>query len=308
VTAESDKRFLVCFALGITVSLIVWVAVLFDTGNDGTYEKLITPRQRSMVLGTSYASRGIVPEILNDAGLPYEGDLYNFAFSNAISRWGTAYSRAVLLKLDPATTNGLFIVQVNPLSFRTLTKAKPDQDSCFFDSLDSVSSNPNLPYLLEHQQETLLQAFTEPRKDSDWVIDPDGWQHHVRDAPANVTLKIIDKNLKVDFPYQLSQSAFSESRWDAFERLVHTLDDHGTVVLVRLPSTDELARLQDAWYPAFDRRMTRFARDAKMTYLNFKGDRSDYRTTDGAHLDSRSAAKFSEELAETLKTLNLWPQ
>ena len=111
---------------GITVCFLVIAFMAIPAGRIGDiYPRIITPRQHSLVIGTSRAAQSVNPLILNECLEElYTPDLYNFAFHLDISSYNPYYVEAIRKKLLPYDgQKHYFILAVDPWSF--------DDGGCF---------------------------------------------------------------------------------------------------------------------------------------------------------------------------------
>lgn len=144
--------FLLRCAAFAALSLGVWAActALFFRGyTDDYYERVASPRQAALILGTSRAAQGLVPAEIASRELGVESPLYNFAFASSISRYGEAYFEAIKKKLSEPRPgqSGLFLLEVSPLAISTSKGASerfPNEtrslDSCIRSRLIQTSS------------------------------------------------------------------------------------------------------------------------------------------------------------------------
>ena len=143
------KRFILlttCMC-GITVCLLVIAFMAIPAGRIGDiYPRIITPRQHSLVIGTSRAAQSVNPLILNECLEElYTPDLYNFAFHLDISSYNPYYVEAIRKKLLPYDgQKHYFILAVDPWSFDDGVVSPPEL------SLRSVSSRPNLEFIVKN--------------------------------------------------------------------------------------------------------------------------------------------------------------
>ena len=145
--------------IGGTILLVaiahIVVAFFGDGKTDAYYLRLTTPKQKSLILGTSRAAQGIFPEEFQDLidTFNFEGPLYNFAFTALNSPYGEHYFSAIQQKLDPAAKNGLFVLTVDPWSLSSLQSNTKNnlggrEADLFLGNLNCYTCNPNFEYLL----------------------------------------------------------------------------------------------------------------------------------------------------------------
>ncbi|RZK48424.1 MAG: hypothetical protein EOO59_16825, partial [Hymenobacter sp.] len=84
---------------------------------DAFYARFASPPAGSLVLGTSRAAQAILPSALAARlGRHYDGPWLNYAFTLAESPYGPGYLSSIRRKLAAGTTQGLFILAVDPWS------------------------------------------------------------------------------------------------------------------------------------------------------------------------------------------------
>ena len=75
----------------------------------------------------------------------------------------------------------------------------------------------------------------------------------------------------------------------------------GGAVLLRLPCSEELQRIEDQYYPRFDLRMQRVAEELGAVYLSdVQGFTADWSESDGSHLLAPQAQEYSRLLAQQI--------
>jgi len=152
------KRFILlttCMC-GITVCFLVIAFMAIPAGRIGDiYPRIITPRQHSLVIGTSRAAQSVNPLILNECLEElYTPDLYNFAFHLDISSYNPYYVEAIRKKLLPYDgQKHYFILAVDPWSFDDGVVSPPEL------SLRSVSSRPNLEFIVKNFTRSWFTPF-----------------------------------------------------------------------------------------------------------------------------------------------------
>ena len=121
------KKFLFkLFLFLITFFLFIYIffSKLEDQlAQDNFYFKFTTPKQSSMILGTSRALQGLIPEIINKE---LNIDIYNYAFTVMNSSYGPSYLNSIKKKLNKNSKDGVFILAVDPWSIST--KFNPSDD------------------------------------------------------------------------------------------------------------------------------------------------------------------------------------
>lgn len=296
------------FAALAALSLGVWAActALFFSGHtDDYYVKCSSPRQRSLILGTSRAAQGLVPAEIDPRALGARGPLYNFAFASSMSRYGRAYLQAVERKLadaDPAAP-GLFLLEVSPLAISTNTGATGPlpEDGSVIGKLHSFTLDPNVEYPFYAPNrgydiiDRTVRRFTGRER---LFVHADGWVD-VRPIEAERREASITQKLS-DYAGAYAASELSPMRLSYLERTVALLAPRGQVVLVLLPLEPRLRSLERRYMPEFDDRMRALAEQRKARYIDLSDLDAHVSTNDGNHLRRDDARRVSRELAARL--------
>lgn len=273
-----------------------------DGTTDPYYLRFTTPRQASLVVGTSRAAQGVVPSVIDSllagTGAP---PLYNFAFNMDLSPFGEPYHRAIAAKLEEHGRGGVFIVAVDPWALATDTLAErtlPRDVRRALGKVRSVSGHPNLDYLINAYEGRYIGLLTnDPRKARTRVAD-DGWLEVLLRFDSVQVARRTEQRLRTYRERHLPRFAPSPERWAWFERTVDLLRGHGRVVLVRLPVDPRMRALEDRLDPTVDARVEAMARARGSPYLTFPEGDGDFATIDGNHLRADAARRVSALIAE----------
>jgi hypothetical protein len=303
------KKFIV--KLNIYVALIILLHIItpfFINGKNGdTYTKLTGKREHSLIIGTSRAAQGLVPEIIeSELDGSYRFPLVNFSFNMSYSPFGNVYLNTIKKKIDTSSTNGLFIVTVDPWSIRG-TKDCPVPDSCFFEEnltlnkVDNICSNPNYEYLLKCYRfgwgKLILDQVSSPL-----LLHRNGWLEVNAPMDSSSVHFRHSQNL-ILFKKKVSYYMQSQSRIKSLKKTINYLKNYGKVVLVRIPVHKNLKVLENLISPNFDVDMNKIAADYGIVYFPFNKT-EEYQFTDGNHLYKESAIDFSRNLAKKISTLD----
>jgi hypothetical protein len=306
--SEAAGRFLLRLAGFGAVSLVVWAActaVFFDGYTDDHYERIASPRQAALILGTSRAAQGLLPEEIDGTALGADAPLYNFAFTSATSPYGRVYYAAIerkLLRLD-GDRRGLFLLEVSPLaiSTRQAQRGADPEEETFLAKLHSVSLAPNVeyPFYTSNRGYNIIDRTVRR-----WTgrgrlfLHADGWLEVTpvdeRLVEANIAQKLED--YRVTF----GTSEYSPERDMYLERTLALLTPLGRAALVLLPIDPRLRALEHGYMPDFDVRMRALAERAHATYVDLSDLDGQVETNDGNHLRRDSARRVSRELFDRL--------
>ena len=290
------KRFLLessLFALAIITS-VYFVFLQADGKSDPFYLRTTTPKQSAMILGTSKAAQGLLPEVLK----PYlQKDIYNFSFTVAHSPFGPAYLSAIEKKLDGISKNGVFIVTVDPWSISS-DGIDPNDESQFGESksfmgtLSSFSSKPNVSYMLNNYGDNYIKILL---NFSQMEVHRDGWLEVFPPMDSTSVKSRIAENIQ-EQKAKLKDYNFSQIRFDYLKKTIETLKTHGKVYLVRLPVDNRIAAIEARLLPDLDKKIDELAKSEAVPYLNLMNSDTKFTFTDGIHLYKDSAKDVSAEV------------
>jgi hypothetical protein len=283
---------------------------------DAFYARFTSPPAGSLVLGTSRAAQAIKPSVLAARlGGRYEGPWLNYAFTLAESPYGPGYLSSIRRKLAPGTRHGLFVLAVDPWSLSLPTKVLPGtpaspgpaspgqyiifpEASSMVSQLASVSQNPNLDYLAHYLHKPFYQLLL--NADTAHVVErlhPDGWLEIALPPPTANPALLRRRTAEKLATYRAlaGNSQLAASRLASLQETIRYLQQHGRVVLVRLPTGAEMAAVENQYQPGFDPQMSALAHRYAIPYFNYLA--LSYPTNDGNHLTRPAAAQLSQRLA-----------
>lgn len=290
----------------------VLLAIIYKQPNwvDHYYLKLTTPKATSLILGTSRASQGIIPQIINEkAGKTFDGYIVNHAFTMGLTPYGPSYERFIKLKIIDGTTNGIFILEVSPSAFCAPAPILNDtlkftERNSFVGKITNSSTNPNIQYLTKFYSERhfAFEHFYDVLRNNDRaVLDNNIY------GSMNVIVKADTANLnfrlKRRINYYLKEYdgiQFSQARFDAFKRMVQYLKQKGEVYIVRLPIAEPMVEVENKIFPDFDTIIGNYAKENNIHYFDYINDSKNYITTDGSHLYHPSAELVTTQLCDSL--------
>jgi len=160
---------------------ILSVFLLADGTTDEYYHRLTTPKQNSMIVGTSRAANALRPDVFDEIlTKSTENKFFNYSFNVFASSYSPVYYRSIKRKLDKNTTDGYFILSVTPwnlsnrpgecdetLSFR--------ENKDFLAGLWFVNLRPNFFYLIRSYQHSYLQIIENRRTPPLPYLHENGW-------------------------------------------------------------------------------------------------------------------------------------
>jgi len=297
------KRFLLHSVLFLTLVLgtIAYVFYQADGYTDPFYARFTSPPQSSLIIGTSKAAQGLRPDVLNKT-LP--DSIYNFAFTVAHSPYGPAYLNGIKRKLSEVDTtkNSIFIVTVDAWSISDANEdpndeTQFDENKSFLNKLTTVSSKPNIPYLVGYYKNNFAKIFD---KDTVAYLHDDGWlEINTRMAPAVIDIRI--QNKATSLQEKKNSYQLSKTRLSYLYETIEYLKKRGEVFVITLPVHPELTELDTAVIPEFTELMYTLSRDIYVPYLDLSHENAAYTYTDGIHLYKDSAREVSERVARWIK-------
>ncbi|AVR46908.1 hypothetical protein C7S20_17475 [Christiangramia fulva] len=281
-----------------------FIFTLADGNSDPFYTRFTSPRQSSLVLGTSKAAQGVQPAVLNE--VLGRNDIYNYAFTVAHSPYGPVYLRSIKNKLDPGTKDGVFIVTVDPYSIASRAENPEDssnyrENNLALASVEDVNQDPNIKYLLYEYPYKYIYLITKKLNYvSNEKLHANGWYE------VNISMKDKDHRDRVErklqsYSKKLKDYKKSKLRLRYLEKTIRFLKQHGKVYLVRLPVSAPFLELEDQLDPNFDTKMRNLSKKFDIPYLVIKDSLYDF--TDGNHLYKKSGYKVSQKIAEWIKDI-----
>lgn len=281
--------------------LLFAIIVIFsvDGYSDAYYIRFATPKQKSLIIGTSRAAQGLQPQIINTK---LHSELFNFAFTIDHSPFGKVYFENIKQKLSNQK-GGLFIVTVDPWSITSWCDSPNDliqfrENSLCLNKNTPVDRNPNVEYLLKN----FNKKFVDLRKsDKTLFLHQDGWLE-INNIPMDSVsvLKRIQKKVEVYRNQYLPKSKFSSVRLQYLLETIRFLKEYGSVYLVRLPIHSRLMEIENEYMPDFEI----IIQEGIMLsdgYLDLTKWNNKFVYTDGNHLFKESGKQVSQMIAEWIK-------
>lgn len=290
----------------VLAAIYLVLGFLADGKTDPFYLRFTSPKQKSLILGTSRAAQGIIPTILNKKVVAnkYEGPFYNFSFTVLHSPFGEVYYNAIKNKIDTNTKNGLFIIAVNPWSIASKTDSKNLRESELeLSKIKFFNSYPNYDYLKNAYKNSFFNLLKEKtfNNKSIMFLHDDGWL----EVTMNISDKLIEKGseekLKNYKNKQLPFYKISNYRINYLKKTIHLLKEYGDIILVRIPVDNRMLEIENLLDKEFENRIHKIAKQNSCKYISYKDD--GYIYPDGNHLYKESGKKFTERLAIDINKL-----
>ena len=295
------------FLLVGIIGILTWIDA---KGLSDEFYKRLNHSSPSIILGSSRAAQGIVPEVLQDSlsEMNFATPLENFSFTIIASPYSSTYYRAIKKKLIPQVeSNGLYVLDVTPYSLRNDRDGERER----WDILCGATiQKPNYPYLLRYcrpykwlsHKSCLLHddGWLEVRGiplDSIWI------ENALKDGTISLNDIEIRKNHYIERMAYYRDWSISKSneRINWLIKTITLLKAHGTVYLVRIPVSQQMKEIEDSIWPDFDKDIISIANSLDISYFSFTEQCNQYRTVDGNHLYYEDAIKFSAALCDSIK-------
>lgn len=261
------KQFIIkCFVfLLLTGGSVIAFYVVFELNfSDRFYAKFLH-KTNSMIVGSSRALLGLDPESIAKT-YPDASGMLNFAFTQRTSPYGEVYYDAICKKLTGAD-NGIFIVEVSPLSLFAGQSALPEE-KLVLGELTFFNLDPNPEYVLNNSEHPFyLDMFSRSRPDAVQVSHPSGWlENTVNDDGVKKEKKLMTQRAEYDTLF--STTTLSDYRLEWLRKTVQLFTEHGTVVMVRIPVTAAMDSMETGYCPQFDSLMLGIAKQYGATYIH----------------------------------------
>jgi len=297
------KRFLISGAVFTAIIMISFYAV-FSLANgytDTFYIRFTTPKQTSLILGSSRAAQGIQPKILNKK--LSRKDIFNYSFTNSHSPYGPAYLGSIKRKLDTESKDGIFILAIDPWGISSRSKHPDDitqfrEDDLAIANTYFVNTNPNPFYLINNYGQRYINLILKRNKKTSVFVHNDGWL----EVFVNIDSVAAEKRIKSRIPdireNDLPIYKFSKVRYAYLIKTIEFLKNHGSVYLVRLPIHPSMMDIERALMPDFDGKATQAAKKTKVIYLDMTVLNSECRYLDGVHVFKSSGKRVTEIIGD----------
>jgi hypothetical protein len=264
----------------------------FSSGFIDYYYAKITNEGNSLIIGTSRASQGIIPDSLM-ANTKFEGPMLNFAFSSFDSPFDEGYYNAIKKKLNAETKNGLFVIEIDPFALSNddnsnLTSYKLKDQFIFH-------GNPNYEYLYRNVNPFYQLILNRNFVDESSILHENGW------LELSLPMDSISINSRSEAKLftlinSVKSSHISIEKTAYLEKTIDLLNAHGKVILIKMPALQSMIEIENKYAKEIDQAVRKIVLKTKVKYYDFTSNSKEYRYVDGNHLDKKSAIKFSSEL------------
>ena len=304
------RSFLIRNIFFITPIVILFLisAFILNGKCDNFYLRFTSSKQRSLIIGTSRAAQGLVPDVMNETFSKngFEFGLYNFSFTNNSSPFGPIYYNAIKQKLDTSSKNNLFIVTVCPWSISSDAK-DPNDTKKFGEVIGPLTGThyysmyPNWEYIFRRINLSVFKhAFTSIYGSPNTNLHKDGWL----EINVDFNDSIANNRTRIRMEEYRNKAApkfhFSKIRFQYFIKTIETLKMYGKVFVVRLPVCNEMKDIENNLIPHFNSMVDSLTNRLAVKYINYNDSLSNYHFIDGNHLYKKSSKEISINLSTYL--------
>ncbi|HNQ83330.1 MAG TPA: hypothetical protein PLW31_14310 [Bacteroidales bacterium] len=295
------KKFL-AEVLVFLIILLISFYLTFMRANGKTdpfYLRFTSPKQHSLILGTSRAAQGIQPSVL-DSILPGSG-FYNYSFTIGHSPYGPAYLNSIKKKLDHQTKNGIFILSVDPWSISSNANDPNNPDrfrerKLAIGKTPVVNIRPNFFYLINAYDKPFYHLL--PRQKSSIILRDDGWLDVKFKIDSLKMEQLIEKKVDSYRKNNLKKYKFSDVRLEYLTKTITYLKNFGRVYLVRLPVHPRMMEIDEEFIPDFDQKIRQISEQTGTPYFDMSFMNDSILYTDGNHIYRESGKVVSARIGE----------
>lgn len=282
----------------ITITGFFLILSLADGYSDAFYFKFATPKQESLILGTSKAAQGLKPDVFNEI---CNVNMFNFAFTAEHSPYGETYFRSIQNKIKKGKKAGVFILTIDPLSISSRT-SNPN-DSVNFRELnlclgntENVDADPNFEYLLNNLGGDYWRILAGKYFEGSTLLHKNGWLEVSIPIDSAVVNYRIEKKIK-EYKRNLQLYRFSTLRFHYLKETINLLNNYGDVYLVRLPTYIDILEIENKLVPDFNKKIKDIIPLTK-GYFDMTVLKNEFNYTDGIHLYKTSSEIVSKKIAK----------
>ena len=292
------------FAKILLVTLPALIAIgitshFFSKGFIDYHYSKITGEGNSLIIGTSRASQGLIPEIIIENST-FANLLLNFAFTSYNSPYCEAYLDAIEKKLNDSVRNGIFILEIDP--FALVDDSNEKAPSKLFSQQIIMHGKTNYEYLYRNVNPFYNIIINNNDLNKNCLAHQNGWLEVTLSKDSTEALNRAKSKL-VSVEKSVSFCKISEDKMMWLEKTIQMLQKHGTVLLIRIPAWQPITEVENKSFPLLQQRVRAIASAHSVQYFDFTKDNHLYKYVDGNHLTSESARQFSKELNKIILAL-----
>ncbi len=290
-------KFLV-FALMIFVSVYVFY-MQADGFTDPFYNRLVSKKQTSLIIGTSRSAQGVDPQVLN--AFLNRNDIYNYSFTLGHSPYGEVYFESIKKKINEDSDEGIFIVTVDPWSISVNINNNEyfQEEDRFLNKIHFVNQYPNLEYLLFYFNQKNIDILYNKKK-SKTYLDNRGWlQVNLKWDSVSMNKRLNEKVF--NYTELSSELKVSNIRLNWLFKTVEYLKSKGSVYIVRLPVHPMLFKVEEKYDSNFQSTIDNVIKLSDGYYdMSFMNEF--YKYNDGNHLNKYYVPDVSAKIANWINS------
>jgi hypothetical protein len=288
---------------GAAVILVYTTVIGYHAGprTDYFYNRFTQPKAPSLILGSSRAAQGIVPDSID------EEELLNYSFTNYNSPYGECYFNAAKKKFS-GESGGIFILEVNPFVLSNY-KRNMNGESEVFEECNAPPSNmwftdasPNFEYFIRNYSEDLNTLTGIKERPFSIFLHDNGWLEIEMSFDTAYFRKNTEDKVR-NYEELITKMKPSSARWDALAAIIEYFSRYGTVALVRIPVSPQMAEIESTYYADFGEQIKALSRKTETEYLDYSYLNDSLYFTDGNHLHRSSAKIFSGILSSDIQKM-----
>jgi hypothetical protein len=279
------------FALPSLIAVII-TANQFSHGFIDYHYSKITGEGKSLIIGTSRASQGLIPEIIMQ-GTTFESPLLNYAFTSYNSPYNKEYYRAIEKKLDPSAQNGIFILEIDPMALSDNENEKAP--SHLLSQQYIFHGDPNYEYLYRNVNPFYTLILKNNEGNPNCVPHKNGWlEISLHETPAQTTERANGK--LTTMKKEINHCTISDEKVEWLKKTIDLLKAHGKVYLIRIPAWQPIIDAENKGFPNLNEILNEISTTQEVPYLDYSTFALKYSYIDGNHLNEESSKLFSKEL------------
>jgi hypothetical protein len=277
---------------------------LFENGTaDPYYRKLTSPKQSSLIIGTSKAAEGINPKVLNERMCEIGfSKIFNYSFTIHESPFGIVYLNSIKRKLKNSPVLKYFIITVDPWSISRRDIGEKcniyfEEEQGFLADLEFVNMEPNIFYLLKNYERSFYDIITFRFFETNRKLDKNGYLIRETKNDSLLDSSYLEEMIVIYEGFSKEYS-YSIEREKILLELIEFLKQKGRVYLIRMPVHNEILRIEECFFNNFDRKIASIGENYNVPFKDFNHINSELRFKDGIHLDSASATILTKKISD----------
>jgi len=254
---------------------------------------------KSLIIGTSRASQGIIPEICAK-NIKYEEPLLNFAFTSFNSPYCEAYFNAIQKKMNSTVKNGVFILEIDPFGLTDNTSEKAS--SKLLSQQFIMHGDPNYEYIYRNVNPFYNLLVKNNNENPFCIAHKNGWVQVKIEQDSLTAIRRAQEKLAANLK-EISYSKLSDNKLHWLEKTIALLKTHGKVILIRIPAWQPIIDAEKNAFPTLNDKINSICSSNNVPYFDYTNLNNMYHYIDGNHLTNESARQFSKELNKLILAL-----